>query len=95
MSQAAGVDFCACASYKWLMGDFGLGFFYVREDLLDRVMPRVQHGWRQIEDFEYHMLPHDAPGPFPGHLAGRRGGARPLRGGHVLADRGGLPRRTH
>ena len=62
---AAGVDFCAGASYKWLMGDFGLGFFYVREDLLDRVMPRVQHGWRQIEGFEYHMLPHDAPGPFP------------------------------
>lgn len=63
--QAAGVDFCACASYKWLMGDFGLGFFYVREDLLDRVMPRVQFGWRQIEGFEYHMLPYDAPGSFP------------------------------
>lgn len=63
--QASGVDFCAGASYKWLMGDFGLGFFYVREDLLDRVMPRVQHGWRQIENFEYHMLPYDAPGAFP------------------------------
>jgi len=63
--QAAGVDFCACASYKWLMGDFGLGFFYVREELLDRVMPRVQYGWRQLERFEYHMLPHDAPGDFP------------------------------
>jgi selenocysteine lyase/cysteine desulfurase len=63
--QASGVDFCACASYKWLMGDFGLGFFYVREDLLDRVMPRVQYGWRQLEHFEYHMLPHDAPGSFP------------------------------
>jgi selenocysteine lyase/cysteine desulfurase len=37
---AAGVDFAACASYKWLMGDFGLGFFYVREDRLDRVLPR-------------------------------------------------------
>src|SRR5262249_43930096 len=24
--QAACVDFCACATYKWLMGDFGLGF---------------------------------------------------------------------
>ena len=63
--DAAGVDFCACASYKWLMGDFGLGFFYVREDLLDRVMPRVQYGWRQIDRFEYHMLPHDAPGRYP------------------------------
>jgi len=63
--QASGADFCACASYKWLMGDFGLGFFYVREDLLDRVLPRVQYGWRQLESFEYHMLPHDAPGRFP------------------------------
>jgi selenocysteine lyase/cysteine desulfurase len=62
---AAGVDFCACASYKWLMGDFGLGFFYVREDLLDRVLPRVQYGWRQFDNFEYHMLPHDPPGEFP------------------------------
>jgi len=62
---ATGVDFCACASYKWLLGDFGLGFLYVREDLLDRVLPRVQHGWRQIEGFAYHMLPHDAPGPYP------------------------------
>jgi selenocysteine lyase/cysteine desulfurase len=63
--EASGVDFCACASYKWLMGDFGLGFFYVREDLQDRVLPRVQHGWRQLESFEYHLLPHDAPGRFP------------------------------
>ena len=63
--QAAGVDFCACASYKWLMGDFGLGFFYVREDLVDRVMPRVQYGWRQLDRFDYHMLPYDAPGSFP------------------------------
>lgn len=63
--QAAGVDFCACASYKWLMGDFGLGFFYVREDLLDRVLPRVPYGWRQFDQFEYHMLPYDSPGSFP------------------------------
>jgi selenocysteine lyase/cysteine desulfurase len=47
------------------MGDFGLGFLYVREELLGDVLPRVQAGWRQIEGFEYHMLPHDAPGPFP------------------------------
>jgi selenocysteine lyase/cysteine desulfurase len=63
--EATGVDFCACATYKWLMGDFGLGFFYVREDLLDRVLPRVQYGWRQFEEFEYHMLPGDSPGEFP------------------------------
>jgi selenocysteine lyase/cysteine desulfurase len=27
--KASGVDFCACSSFKWLMGDFGLGFLYV------------------------------------------------------------------
>src|SRR5262249_45404510 len=32
--HATGVDFAASATYKWLMGDFGLGFMYVREDLL-------------------------------------------------------------
>jgi selenocysteine lyase/cysteine desulfurase len=63
--RAAGLDFAASASYKWLMGDFGLGFFYAREDLLDRVLPRVQYGWRQFEHFEYHMLPNDSPGAFP------------------------------
>jgi kynureninase len=36
--KAMGVDFAACSSFKWLMGDFGLGFLYVREDLLDRVV---------------------------------------------------------
>ena len=34
--KAAGVDFAACSSFKWLMGDFGTGFLYVREDLLDK-----------------------------------------------------------
>ena len=46
--QESGIDFCASASYKWLMGDFGLGFFYVRPELLDKVLPRVQYGWRQF-----------------------------------------------
>jgi selenocysteine lyase/cysteine desulfurase len=45
--KASGVDFCACASYKWLLGDLGLGFLYVRRDrwpLLNRTLfgPRQQ-----------------------------------------------------
>src|SRR5262245_40480721 len=63
--EDSGVDFCACATYKWLMGDFGLGFLYVRPDLLGSIMPRVQFGWRQLEAFEYHMLPYDSSGPYP------------------------------
>jgi selenocysteine lyase/cysteine desulfurase len=34
--RASGVDFAACSSFKWLMGDFGTGFLYVREELLDK-----------------------------------------------------------
>src|SRR5215471_1739589 len=45
--HASGVDFLACSSYKWLMGDMGLGFLYVREDLLDG-LPRTQYGFRQL-----------------------------------------------
>lgn len=42
--KATGIDFAACATYKWLMGDFGLGFFYCREELLDRIRhPHVSY----------------------------------------------------
>ena len=59
--RACGVDFCASASYKWLMGDMGLGFLYVREDLLPRLR-RSQYGYRQLSDMHYHLFPYDAPG---------------------------------
>jgi selenocysteine lyase/cysteine desulfurase len=59
--RAAGVDFLACSSYKWLMGDMGLGFLYVRADLLDR-LERVQYGFRQLSGVEYHVFPYDPPG---------------------------------
>jgi selenocysteine lyase/cysteine desulfurase len=50
------VDFCACATYKWLMGDFGIGFLYVRKDLLP-MMKRTLIGYRQMTDFKSHILP--------------------------------------
>ena len=59
--RASGIDFLACSSYKWLMGDMGLGFLYVREDLLDRVR-RSQYGFRQLAHIEYHVFPYDPPG---------------------------------
>ncbi len=54
------VDFAACASYKWLMGDFGLGFLYAREDLLDR-LPRTQFGYYQVSSYQTHAYPFDPP----------------------------------
>jgi len=59
--RASGIDFLACSSYKWLMGDMGLGFLYVRQDLLDR-LPRVQYGFRQLSRVDYHLFPYDPPG---------------------------------
>jgi len=62
--RASGVDFCACSSFKWLMGDFGLGFLYVKESLLDTVVRRTQYGYQQA-DVELHYLPSDPPADAP------------------------------
>src|SRR5215468_5962372 len=43
--RASGVDFAACSTFKWLMGDFGLGFLYVKEEVLDRVLRQTQYGY--------------------------------------------------
>jgi len=59
--KATGVDFAACASYKWLMGDFGLGFLYIRKDLQDQVQHPV-FGYYQIDKFQTHVYPFDPPG---------------------------------
>jgi selenocysteine lyase/cysteine desulfurase len=63
--KATGVDFCACSSFKWLMGDFGLGFLYVREDLLGRIVRRSQYGYYMASNIATHFLPHDSPSSEP------------------------------
>jgi len=60
--RESGVDFCSCGTYKWLMGDFGTGFLYVRADRLDS-LKRVQLGWRQLASSAHHVYPFDPPGP--------------------------------
>lgn len=35
--RESGVDFCSAASYKWLMGEQGLGFLYARKDRLRNI----------------------------------------------------------
>jgi selenocysteine lyase/cysteine desulfurase len=57
----SGVDFAATATYKWLMGDFGVGFLYVRKDRLP-LLKRVQHGYRQIKSFTSHSFPFEPAG---------------------------------
>ena len=63
--KATGVDFCACSSFKWLMGDFGLGFLYAREDLLGRIVRRSQYGYYMASTIDTHFLPYDPPGRKP------------------------------
>lgn len=59
--RASGVDFLACAGFKWLMGDLGLGFLYAREELLGRIR-RSQVGYHSASTLETHFLPGDTEG---------------------------------
>ena len=63
--RATGVDFAASATYKWLMGDFGYAFFYVREDLLERVIQRPFWSYESSTDAEIHLSPTDPLAPKP------------------------------
>jgi selenocysteine lyase/cysteine desulfurase len=59
--KASGVDFAACSSFKWLMADYGLGFLYARDDLLDRIR-RPQIGYYQAASMTGHEPPFDNAG---------------------------------
>ncbi|MEW5686987.1 MAG: aminotransferase class V-fold PLP-dependent enzyme [Pseudomonadota bacterium] len=60
--RAAGVDFAASSSYKWLMGDFGLGFLYVRREVQEKIR-KPWWGYHQVGGrFVTHVFPFDPPG---------------------------------
>ena len=75
--RAMGIDFASTATYKWLMGERGFGFLYVREDLQGSVVPTTRYGHRQIAKFDrigitWEPLPGAAryeTGTFPNALA--------------------------
>jgi len=46
--RALGVDFCGCGAYKWLMGDMGLAFLYVRAGRRGH-LKQPQFGARQLQ----------------------------------------------
>jgi selenocysteine lyase/cysteine desulfurase len=81
--RALGLDFCACSGYKWLMGDRGLGFLYVRRDRQGQVMRRHQYGDRQFAKFQYHMYPHDPSGPRPASWEQRTGAGAMYEVGNI------------
>jgi selenocysteine lyase/cysteine desulfurase len=61
--RATGVDFAACSTFKWLMGDFGIGFLYAREELLDRIRRPVM-GYFQSPSIEQFYPPHLPAGEY-------------------------------
>lgn len=58
--KASEVDFAACSTYKWLMGDFGLGFLYVKSGLLEKLR-RPQFGYYQLAAWRTPAYPLDPP----------------------------------
>ncbi len=52
------VDFCSCGSFKWLMADQGLGFIYVKDDVLHK-LKRPWYGKRQVKNLITHVFPGD------------------------------------
>lgn len=59
--KAMGIDMASCAMYKWLMGEHGFGFLYVREDLIGPVVKGTL--FEGHPDFNYR--PWSAPGGKP------------------------------
>ncbi|MDO6474106.1 aminotransferase class V-fold PLP-dependent enzyme [Alteromonas sp. 1_MG-2023] len=59
--HSSGVDFAACSTYKWLMGDFGIGIMYARRESQQRLQ-RSQFGYRQEGKVVTHFLPGDPAG---------------------------------
>jgi selenocysteine lyase/cysteine desulfurase len=70
--RASGVDFASCSSFKWLMGDFGLGFLYAREELLEKVK-RTQFGYYQLASFRTPAFPVGPPTEQDGGYASAEG----------------------
>ncbi len=47
--KAMGIDCAACSTYKWLMGDFGIGFLYIRQELQGTVIQQTRYGLRALK----------------------------------------------
>jgi selenocysteine lyase/cysteine desulfurase len=66
-----GIDFASAGTYKWLMGERGFGFLYVREDLQGTVLPTTRYGHRQVANFNRAELTWE---PLPGAAKYETGG---------------------
>jgi selenocysteine lyase/cysteine desulfurase len=80
--KALGIDFASTGTYKWLMGERGLGFLYVREDLQGTVLPTTRYGHRQVSNFNRAQLTWE---PLPGAARYETGGIPVLLAAAVSA----------
>lgn len=69
--KALGIDFASSGTYKWLMGERGIGFLYVREELQGAVLPTTRYGHRQVSNFNRAKLSWE---PMPGAARYETGG---------------------
>jgi selenocysteine lyase/cysteine desulfurase len=69
--KALGIDFAATGTYKWIMGERGFGFLYVKEDLQGTVLPTTRYGHRQVSNFNRAELTWE---PMPGAARYETGG---------------------
>jgi selenocysteine lyase/cysteine desulfurase len=96
--KALGIDFASAGTYKWLMGERGIGFLYVREDLQGTVLPTTRYGHRQVANFNRAALTWE---PLPGAARYETGGipvimAAAVNAGIDYVNRCGLSNiRTH
>ena len=80
--KALGIDFASAGTYKWLMGERGFGFLYVREDLQGTVLPTTRYGHRQVSNFNRAELTWE---PLPGAARYETGGIAVLLAACVSA----------
>ncbi len=69
--RGLGIDFASAGTYKWLMGERGIGFLYVRDELQGTVLPTTRYGHRQVANFNRAELTWE---PLPGAAKYETGG---------------------
>jgi selenocysteine lyase/cysteine desulfurase len=69
--RGLGIDFASAGTYKWLMGERGFGFLFVRADLQDTALPTTRYGHRQVANFNRATLTWE---PLPGAAKYEAGG---------------------
>ncbi|HVG86990.1 MAG TPA: aminotransferase class V-fold PLP-dependent enzyme [Vicinamibacterales bacterium] len=69
--NALGIDFASAGTYKWIMGERGFGFLYVKKALQGTALPTTRYGHRQVTNFNRAELTWE---PLPGAAMYESGG---------------------